>query len=110
MSAYAPPKPEDNGDISDINIWTASTRKYGRLVNIQFNVQGTIKTVEKFITLYTLNEGYRPIIAVVHNYVTQDGTPMLLNILPSGEVQVYAFKAITSNWIIRQCITFVCTL
>ena len=110
LSAYAPSKPEDNDDISGINIWTASTRKYGRLVNIQFNAHGTIKTTEKFITLYTLNEGYRPITNVIHNYVTQNGTSMILSILPSGEVQVYAFEAITNDWIIRQCITFVCTL
>lgn len=110
LSAYAPSKPEDNDDISGINIWTASTRKYGRLVNIQFNAHGTIKTTEKFITLYTLNEGYRPITNVIHNYVTQNGTSMILTILTSGEVQVYAFEAITNDWIIRQCITFVCTL
>lgn len=82
-------------------------KRFGRLVNIQFNIHGTIKTANKFITLFTLNEGYRPISAVIHNYINQGGVPMLLNITVSGEVQVYATSAITEDWIIRQCITFV---
>ena len=110
LSSYEPPKPEDNDDISSIDIWTASTRKYGRLVNIQFNVHGTIKTTEKFITLYTLNEGYRPIESIIHNYISQNGTIMILNILSTGEVKLYTSEAITNDWIIRQSVIFVASL
>ena len=107
LTAYTPTAPEDNDDISGLDPFAATTRRFGRLVNIQFNIHGTIKTANKFITLFTLNEGYRPISAVIHNYINQGGVPMLLNITVSGEVQVYATSAITEEWIIRQCITFV---
>ena len=109
MSAYAPSKPEDNDDISNIDTWTVVTRRYGRLVNIQFNVRGTI-IAGKFITLFTLNEGYRPISGVIHNYISQNGTIMILNILSTGEVQLYAIEAITNDWIIRQSVIFVASL
>lgn len=107
LTAYAPTAPEDNDDISDLNVFTVSTRRFGRLVSIQFNIRGTIKTANKFITLFTLNEGYRPISTVIHNYINQGGVPMILNITASGEVQVYATSAITEDWIMRLCITFV---
>lgn len=109
LLAYAAPKPEDNDDISNIDVWTVPIRKYGRLVNIQFNVRGTIIAGE-FITLYTLEEGYRPIATIIHNYISQNGTPMILNILSTGEVQLYASKAITNDWIIRQSVIFVAGL
>lgn len=108
LSAYAASQPEENDDISDIDVWSATVRKYGRFVNIQFNVRGTIKTTGKFITLYTLEEKYRPISSVFHNYITQNGTPMLFYITSSGELQVYAIRTITNDWIIRQCLTFIC--
>ena len=107
LTVYAPTAPEDNDDISGLDPFAAPTRRFGRLVSIQFNIRGTIKTANKFITLFTLNEGYRPISTVIHNYINQGGVPMILNIAESGEVQVYATSAITENWIIRQCITFV---
>lgn len=105
---YAPTRPEDNEDISDVDVWTVVVRKFGRLVNIQFNVRGTVKTVGKFITLFTLNEGYLPISAIQHNYISQNGVPMILNINQSdGAVQIYATKAMEpGDFILRQCITF----
>lgn len=108
LTAYAPTRPEDNDDISDVDVWTVAVRRFGRLVNIQFNVRGTVKTAGKFITLFTLNEGYRPISSIQHNYISQNGAPMILNINQSdGAVQIYAAKAMDpGDFILRQCITF----
>ena len=108
ITAYAPEKPADSDDLSDIDIWTVVVRRFGRLVNIQFNVRGTIKTANKFIKLFALNEGYKPISSITQNYITQYGTPMVFSITTSGEVQLFATEIPASgDFIIRQTITFV---
>lgn len=109
VSEYTVPKPEDTEDIVFGDTYSIRVKKTGRVVNIQFNVIGSVNTTNKSIVIFTLNEGYRPIMNVLHNYITQNGDVMLLNITPAGEVQIYLVEGkITNSWIIRQCITFPC--
>lgn len=109
VSEYTVPKPEDNDDISYGDPCYIYVKKSGRFVNIQLNIFGTVYNTSGFITLFTLNEGYRPISGVIHNYISQGGIPMLLNITTSGNVQIHCpDNTITNSWIIRQCITFPC--
>lgn len=109
VSEYTVPKPEDTEDIVFGDTYSIRVKKTGRVVNIQFNVIGSVNTTNKSIMIFTLNEGYRPIMNVLHNYITQNGDVMLLNITPAGEVQIYLVEGkITNSWIIRQCITFPC--
>ena len=109
VSEYTVPKPEDNDDISYGDPCYIYVKKSGSFVNIQLNILGTVYNTSGFITLFTLNEGYRPISGVIHNYISQGGIPMLLNITTSGNVQIHCpGNTITNSWIIRQCITFPC--
>ena len=108
LTAYSVPQMQDNDDIN-IDIWAVIVRRFGRIVNIQFNVQGSINTENKFVTLFTLNEGYRPVSNIQHNYISQVGKPMMLNITTSGELQIYCpNNTIRNNWLIRESMSFIC--
>lgn len=110
ITSYVPTMTESNSDITIGDVAYAYVYKFGRICSIQFNVKGSINTANKFITLFTLNEGYRPNQNIQHNYISQNGVAMILNIvLSSGEVQIYCIDGtITNDWIIRQCLTFAC--
>ena len=100
--------PESTENIS-FNMWIVTAKKYGRIVSVQFNVSGTVKTVlDETDTIFTLDEKYRPETNVHINYPAQNGSTMLISLLNNGEVQIYVAKTGTaSGIIIRQCVTFI---
>lgn len=90
------------------SIWGVNIKKRGRIVSIQFNVGGSVEKLREAITLFTIDEKYRPADYININYVSQNGNPMLISISDSGHIQLYANTAETvRGFFIRQCITFI---
>lgn len=108
-SSFVPAKPT-SGNIT-IGIWGVNVHKVGRIVNILFNVQGSIAVANTAIPLFTLPAAYRPLTYVAHNYIAQGGGKMLLVIdNTTGECDLHAIDAVPtggSSFILRQCITYV---
>lgn len=108
LSTYNIPKPSDI-DGATISIWTVIVKKVGRITSIQFNIQGDITKLNTFITLFNLEEKYRPLSGTQHNYITQNGIPMILSLNATGDVQIYAngSNKIENTFFLRQCITYI---
>lgn len=108
LSAYAAPKPEDTEEFTVGDTYNVVVRKIGRIVSIQFDISGTLSVDNRSIPLFTLDEGYRPISTVLHNYITQGRNTMLLSIYNSGTVNIATFdKAPITGFILRQTITYI---
>lgn len=99
-----------NIDGIEIDLWSVTVRRIGRVAYIQFNVQGTITKYKTVIPLFSIPEEMAPISTVIHNYITQNGEPMLLNIYTNGDVQLYANteSGIEETFFLRQSVSFVC--
>lgn len=110
LTAKSISKPS-NIDGAEIELWSVTARRIGRVAYIQFNIQGTITKYKTVIPLCTIPEEMAPTSTVIHNYITQDGEPMLLNIYTNGDVQLYANteSGIEKTFFLRQSIAFVCT-
>ncbi|WP_270522955.1 hypothetical protein [Sellimonas intestinalis] len=106
LSAYSVEKPSNIDGIT-LDVWTLIVRKFGRVVCLNFNISGEITKSRKFIDLFNLQDDYLPIAGIQHNYITQNGDPMLLNISGDGIVQLYSNsdKAVT-GFFARQSLVF----
>lgn len=109
LTAKSISKPS-NIDGAEIELWSVTARRIGRVAYIQFNIQGTITKYKTVIPLCTIPEEMAPTSTVIHNYITQNGEPMLLNIYTNGDVQLYANteSGIEKISFLRQSIAFVC--
>lgn len=102
------PKPENTDDILFGDTYAINVKKYGRISSIQFNIMGSVYSANKPILIFTLEEAYRPASNLVCNYISQNGTILILSVEANGDVKFYAQNTIANTWIIRQCVTFVC--
>lgn len=108
ISAYSASKPENTEELTIGETYNVVVRKHGRIVSIQFDISGTLSVDNRSILLFTLDEGYRPISTVLHNYITQGRNTMLLSIYNSGTVNIATFdKAPITGFILRQTITYI---
>ena len=108
VSFYNIPQPSDN-DIFTFKIWEFTCLRSGNIITLKINISGDMKAVSDFIELLTLDSKYKPFnYNIIHNYVTQQGNPMILNILADGNVRLLNMNtSISDGWICRQCITYV---
>lgn len=108
MSFYNIPQPSDN-DIFTFKTWEFTCLRSGNIITLKINIGGDMKAVSDFIELLTLDSKYKPFnYNIIHNYITQQGNPMILNILANGNVRLWNMNtSISSGWICRQCITYV---
>ena len=72
----------------------------------RFNVKGTIDTARTFLTLLTLPKEYIPSRNLYESYITQEGYTMMLSILTTGEVQIYAKEAVKSSFFLRKVMSY----
>lgn len=108
VSFYNIPQPSDN-DIFTFKTWEFTCLRSGNIITLKINIGGDMKAVSDFIELLTLDSKYKPFnYNIIHNYVTQQGNPMILNILANGNVRLWNMNtSISDGWICRQCITYV---
>ena len=108
VSFYDIPQPADN-DIFTFDTWEFRCLRSGNIVTLKINIGGNMKAISDFIDLLTLDSKYKPFnYNIIHNYVTQQGKPMILNILANGTVRLWNMNtSISDGWICRQCITYV---
>lgn len=108
VSFYDIPQPADN-DIFTFDTWEFRCLRSGNIVTLKINIGGNMKAISDFIDLLTLDSKYKPFnYNIIHNYVTQQGKPMILNILANGTVKLWNMNtSISDGWICRQCITYV---
>ena len=105
---YDIPMPTISGENFVADMWHATAKKHGRIVTLYFNVRGTVVQTNDFITLFTLDSQYRPSSTIYFNYITQNGKVMVMIINTVGTVMLLARETIPqSNFLIRQCITFI---
>ncbi len=105
---YDVPQPTPGSIFSSFGVWGCRVLKSGKVVTIQINVDGSMVANYNFNVLFTLPVEYRPMVDVISNYVTQKGTPMLLNILKTGEFVLNNLNvAINDSWICRQQIVYI---
>ena len=90
----------------NIDLFSASCGKSGKNITIAFNVRGSIEITKTFLTLITLPKEYVPSRNLYESYITQEGYTMLLQILSTGEVQVYSNSAIKSAFFLRKIISY----
>jgi len=75
---------------------------------LNFNTSGTMTASNSSEHIATIPEGYRPRTTIIHNYISQQGNPMMVEIFPDGKVLIYNLNhAVSGGWIIRQCITYI---
>lgn len=99
-------QPENIPDGMNIDLFSASCGKSGGNITIAFNVRGSIEITKTFLTLITLPKEYVPSRNLYESYITQEGYTMLLQILSTGEVQVYSNSAIKSAFFLRKIISY----
>ena len=99
-------QPENIPDGMNIDLFSASCGKSGENITIAFNVRGSIEITKTFLTLITLPKEYVPSRNLYESYITQEGYTMLLQILSTGEVQVYSNSAIKSAFFLRKIISY----
>lgn len=99
-------QPENIPDGMNIDLFSASCGKSGKNITIAFNVMGSIEITKTFLTLITLPKEYVPSRNLYESYITQEGYTMLLQILSTGEVQVYSNSAIKSAFFLRKIISY----
>lgn len=82
--------------------------RYGGIVVLQLNSNATMAAASGFNTWFTLPAEFAPKMAVVHNYTTQTGKPMAINVETSGAVKIYnrGSDILTADWICRQVIAY----
>lgn len=99
-------KPENMPDGVTINAFTVACGKSGKNITVAFNVKGTIDTARTFLTLLTLPKEYIPSRNLYESYITQEGYIMMLSILTTGEVQIYAKEAVKSSFFLRKVMSY----
>lgn len=99
-------QPENMPDGVTIDVFTVSCGKSGKNITVAFNVKGTIDTARTFLTLLTLPKEYIPSRNLYESYITQEGYTMMLSILTTGEVQIYAKEAVKSSFFLRKVMSY----
>lgn len=99
-------QPENMPDGVTIDAFTVSCGKSGKNITVAFNVKGTIDTARTFLTLLTLPKEYIPSRNLYESYITQEGYTMMLSILITGEVQIYAKEAVKSSFFLRKVMSY----
>lgn len=89
--------------------WSALVYRYGDIVTLRLNISvSSLPSSGAAIEYFTLPEQFRPAFDVIYNYVTQDGTPMLIRITTEGVVTIANTTASSSiSWLCRQNITYI---
>lgn len=94
----------------EYNLGDVTMNRSGNVVSLRFNINGKITKMKEFITLLTLPEKYIPTKNVFTNYISQDGTPMILSIEgATGIVQIYANsdRSEISGFVLRLNTTYI---
>lgn len=108
VKRYTVPKPAAGSIFTILDAWGVYAYKSGKVVIMRVNFSGYMVANNNLNVLFDLPVEYRPVTTVIINYVTQKGTPMVLEILETGEFSLSNRNAaINDDWICRQTITYV---
>ena len=108
IKQYNVPQPTPGSIFTLLDGWGVYVHKSGKVVTMRANIGGSMVADRDAHPLFTLPVEYRPIVTVISNYITQKGTPMILDILPTGEFRLGNLgKAVDNDWLCRQQITYV---
>lgn len=108
IKQYNVPQPTPGSIFTLLDGWGVYVHKSGKVVTMRANIGGNMVADRDAHPLFTLPVEYRPIVTVISNYITQKGTPMILDILPTGEFRLGNLgKAVDNDWLCRQQITYV---
>lgn len=99
-------QPENIPDGMNIEAFSVTCGKSGKNITVAFNVRGTIDTARTLLTLLTLPKEYIPPRNLYESYITQEGYIMMLSILTTGEVQIYAKEAVKSSFFLRKVMSY----
>lgn len=109
VKRHTVPQPTPGSIFTEFKNWWVRIFKSGKAVTITLNISGSMTANNNTHSLFAIPEEYRPTTDVIINYVTQKGSPMLIDI--SGDLTQLKLgnmgKAITEDWLCRQCITYV---
>lgn len=101
--------PESTDDIIYGTTATIGFYKTGRTASIYFNIEAKqMLASNSFVTIANVPDSYLPEQNIILNYITQKGTPMLVNINKTKEI-ISLFNnntEIKNDWVIRQVITY----
>ena len=109
VKRYDVPRPSTNNIFTSFSNYWVRIFKSGKVVTITLNLSGSMTASNTTHSLFTIPAEYRPSADVIVNYITQQGTPMVLDI--SGDLTQIKLgnrgTAIADDWLCRQCITYV---
>lgn len=101
--------PESTDDIIYGTTATIGFYKTGRTASIYFNIEAKqMLASNSFVTIANVPDSYLPEQDIILNYITQKGTPMLVNINKTKKI-ISLFNnntEIKKDWVIRQVITY----
>lgn len=101
--------PESTDDIIYGTTATIGFYKTGRTASIYFNIEAKqMLASNSFVTIANVPDSYLPEQSIILNYITQKGTPMLVNINKTKKI-ISLFNnntEIKNDWVIRQVITY----
>lgn len=101
--------PESTDDIIYGTTATIGFYKTGRTASIYFNIEAKqMLASNSFVTIANVPDSYLPEQNIILNYITQKGTPMLVNIDKTKKI-ISLFNnntEIKNDWVIRQVITY----
>lgn len=101
--------PESTDDIIYGTTATIGFYKTGRTASIYFNIEAKqMLASNSFVTIANVPDSYLPEQDIILNYITQKGTPMLVNINKTKKI-ISLFNnntEIKNDWVIRQVITY----
>lgn len=101
--------PESTDDIIYGTTATIGFYKTGRTASIYFNIEAKqMLASNSFVTIANVPDSYLPEQNIILNYITQKGTPMLVNINKTKKI-ISLFNnntEIKNDWVIRQVITY----
>lgn len=101
--------PESTDDIIYGTTATIGFYKTGRTASIYFNIEAKqMLASNSFVTIANVPDSYLPEQDIILNYITQKGTPMLMNINKTKKI-ISLFNnntEIKNDWVIRQVITY----
>lgn len=108
IKKYVAPIPKENEVLKNIAAWTFTVEIQGNIACMRISFVAKMEATEDSVTLLTLPNEYRPSESVSHNYISQNGVAMLIQINAAGAVSLYnSNKVVESGWLCRQNITYI---
>ena len=104
---YVIPKPETNNIFTSFGAWTFVATKTGKVVTLNADLSGTMEAVSNMAELLTIPEEFHPKINITHNYISQTGTPMILQVTSDGRVLLFNSNTRISSRFCGQVVTYI---